>query len=118
MYAATALAATSVDTATNLINYYGSNCTGQYSQLSSVLVCWVPAMTLLKLIAVILVLSLLTACSASEAGLDKKGDEKKQKSAKHEEKVETTTGDTAGQCDPALWQRVYDPSRLEVLSDC
>src|SRR5437868_14117394 len=76
------------------------------------------------LLSLLLTSVLLVSCSApTEPGGSKGGEHKKKSQDKKTETDEAEiqnipTATSAGECDTALWQRVYDPSRLEVLAAC
>src|SRR5258706_3355199 len=52
------------------------------------------------------------SCSAERADVKKESNQKEQN-----QNTETTHSTDTG-CDPALWDHVYDPSRLEVRDKC
>src|SRR6476661_7601674 len=62
---------------------------------------------------------LALTCTASCTSDKKERKEEKKKQA--ESQAETSTPETAKaptSCDPDLWKRVYNPSRLQVVADC
>lgn len=67
----------------------------------------------MKTLALIFLPVLLSCCS----GTEKRTPTERLNNLKVDEQKDSKNGADA-QCDPTLWQHVYDPSRLEVIDQC
>ena len=77
-------------------------------------------MRFLKLLLMVAMALTWISCSGEKLSSVEKNEDKKK--SKHEETANAApaanTSSDSAECDQALWDRVYDPPRLEVLSQC
>jgi hypothetical protein len=78
-------------------------------------------MNYLKFYLLAAVFVVTVSCSAPKPNVEspsKKEQKEEDRAKKEPDQPQQKVPSTSGGCDAALWQRVYDPSRLEVKADC